>query len=214
MKTEKTNGMEGRIIEAAKLVFVRKGYEATTMGDIAAEAGVSRTALHYYFRTKEMMFKAIFSQLTDSILPNIGLIMDEQTTILEKLPKIVDQYLTALRDNLMFPLFVINEMNRDLSHLFRVITDNPDRIQPLLRLKKQLQEEMEQGLIKTMPVEDIASVFIGLIVFPILIRNVLVAAIMEGRKEAFDELINRRGELIYNIMYRLLAPTPTNPPMI
>jgi AcrR family transcriptional regulator len=212
MKTEKTNGMEGRIIEAAKLVFVRKGYEATTMGDIAAEAGISRTALHYYFRTKEMMFKAIFSQLTDSILPNIGLIMDEQTTILEKLPKIVDQYLTALRDNLMFPLFVINEMNRDLSHLFCVIADNPDRMQPLLRLKKQLQAEMEQGLIKTMPVEDIASVFIGLIVFPILIRNVLVAAIMEGREEAFDELINRRGELIYNIMCRLL--TPTNPPMI
>ena len=52
MKTEENNNMERRIIEAAKLVFVRKGYEATTMVDIAAEVGINLTALHYYFRTK------------------------------------------------------------------------------------------------------------------------------------------------------------------
>jgi AcrR family transcriptional regulator len=206
MKAEETNGMENRIIEAAKLVFVRKGYEATTMGDIAAEVGISRTAMHYYFRTKEMMFEAIFAQLTDTILPNVDLIMDEQTTILEKLPKIVDQYLTALRNNLMFPLFVINEMNRDPSRLFQAVLKNPRRLQPMLRLRGQILEEMEKGLINTLPLEDVASVFIGLIIFPILIRNVLVSAFMEGRTEAFDELINRRGQLIYDMMYRLLSP--------
>lgn len=33
------NEMEPRIIEAAKRVFVRKGYEAATMSDVAAEVG-------------------------------------------------------------------------------------------------------------------------------------------------------------------------------
>jgi AcrR family transcriptional regulator len=204
MKAEETNGIESRIIEAAKQVFVRKGYEATTMGDIAAEVGISRTAMHYYFRTKEMMFEAIFAQLTDTILPNVDLIMDEQTSILEKLPKIIDQYLTALRNNLMFPLFVINEMNRDPSRLFQAVLKNPRRLQPLLRLRRQMQEEMDKGLINTLPIEDVVSVFIGLIVFPILIRKTLIAAFMEGRPEAFDELINRRGALICDVMYGLL----------
>ena len=48
MSTEEVITMENRILEAAKQVFVRKGYEATKMGDVAAEAGIGRTALHYY----------------------------------------------------------------------------------------------------------------------------------------------------------------------
>jgi AcrR family transcriptional regulator len=206
MKATDNNDMESRIIEAAKRVFVRKGYEATTMGDIAAEVNISRTAMHYYFRTKEMMFEAIFVQLMDGILPNIDLIMDEQSCLLEKLPKIVEQYITALRNNLMFPLFVINEMNRDPAHLFRSIAKDPKRIYPMLRLKQQILEEMEQGRIKRLPLEDIISTFIGLIVFPILIRPPLTMIFMDGRAEAFDEMIDRRAELIYTVMHHLLAP--------
>jgi AcrR family transcriptional regulator len=205
MKTEEMNGMENRIIEAAKRVFVHKGYDATTMSDIAAEVGISRTAMHYYFRTKEMMFEAIFAQLLDA-LPNIDLIANEQTTIMEKLPKIADQYLAALRGNLTFPLFALNEMNRDMEHLFRVISKNLKLIQPFMQLKRQLLEEMERGLIKRQPPEDIISAFIGLIILPILIRNVLIAVFMEGKPEAFDEFLNRRKQLICDAMYRLMAP--------
>ena len=45
--------MENSIIDAARRVFVEKGYVATSMGDIAIEAGIGRTTLNYYFRTKE-----------------------------------------------------------------------------------------------------------------------------------------------------------------
>lgn len=50
MEAKDMNEMEPRIIEAAKRVFVRKGYEAATMSDVAAEVGIGRTALHYYYK--------------------------------------------------------------------------------------------------------------------------------------------------------------------
>ena len=62
MEAKDMNEMEPRIIEAAKRVFVRKGYEAATMSDVAAEVGIGRTALHYYYRTKEILFDAIFQR--------------------------------------------------------------------------------------------------------------------------------------------------------
>ena len=72
MEAKDMNEMESRIIEAAKRVFVRKGYEAATMSDVAAEVGIGRTALHYYYRTKEILFvRRIFGQLLSSLLPNI-----------------------------------------------------------------------------------------------------------------------------------------------
>jgi AcrR family transcriptional regulator len=205
MKTEDNNGIEGRIIEAAKRVFVRKGYEATTMGDIAAEAGISRTALHYYFHTKEMMFEAIFSQLMGALLPNIDTIMDEDNTILEKFPGFIDAYLRALLQNDLFPLFVVNEMNRDPEYLFSAVMKNVNQIQPLIRLKSQLVDEMERGLLKKLPLEDIASTFIGLVVFPLLIRFPLKTVFMGGSDEAFNAFIDRRRQLIYDVMYRMLA---------
>ena len=89
MEAKDMNEMEPRIIEAAKRVFVRKGYEAATMSDVAAEVGIGRTALHYYYRTKEILFDAIFGQLLSSLLPNIDRVLDEKSTMLEKMPVIV-----------------------------------------------------------------------------------------------------------------------------
>jgi len=43
---------EVKIIEAAKQVFLEKGLENAKMRDIADTAGISRTALNYYYRTK------------------------------------------------------------------------------------------------------------------------------------------------------------------
>ena len=62
---------EARIIDAARELFIEKGYAATSMSDIAARAGMNRPALHYYFRTKERMFRAVFGGIVDEIVPRI-----------------------------------------------------------------------------------------------------------------------------------------------
>ena len=58
-----------RIIDAAYRALVRRGYHETSMKDIAAEAGVAPGLAHYYFETKEDIFRAVVSQ---AIAPNIG----------------------------------------------------------------------------------------------------------------------------------------------
>lgn len=130
MDTHELSSMEERIVQAAKQVFVRKGYEATKMGDIATEAGIGRTALHYYYRTKEMLFDAVFGQLLESLLPNISRILDEETTLLEKLPLIVEQYLSVIQSNPGFPFFIVTELNRDPQNLFRTVMREPSRSNP------------------------------------------------------------------------------------
>ena len=62
--TENTS-MEQRIIQAAKQVFIEKGYAKAGMSDIAVRVGINRSGLHYYFRTKEKMFEAVsYTHLT------------------------------------------------------------------------------------------------------------------------------------------------------
>jgi AcrR family transcriptional regulator len=56
-----------QIIQAAMACFTRKGYNNTTMDDVAVESGLSKGALYWYFKSKDDLFKsAILSFFEDS----------------------------------------------------------------------------------------------------------------------------------------------------
>ncbi|BCB04145.1 TetR/AcrR family transcriptional regulator [Bacillus sp. KH172YL63] len=56
------------LINAARRVFIKKGYEHTTMKDVMDEAGVSRGGLYLYFDNKEDLFEAVIQeQFIDAI---------------------------------------------------------------------------------------------------------------------------------------------------
>ena len=50
---------EDAILDAAFLAFAGYGYRRVTMADIAAGAGLSRTALYLHFRNKEDIFRSL-----------------------------------------------------------------------------------------------------------------------------------------------------------
>lgn len=52
-----------RILDGARAAFLRYGYERSSMADIAAGAGVSRTALYHYFPGKEDVLQAVVDEL-------------------------------------------------------------------------------------------------------------------------------------------------------
>lgn len=60
---------EAKILEAANSIFLQFGYHGTTLQQIATKAGVNKTAIHYYFRSKENIYSIVLlnnlSQLLD-----------------------------------------------------------------------------------------------------------------------------------------------------
>ncbi len=51
-----------QIMEGARQVFLEKGFDAASMGEIARQAGVSKGTLYVYFESKEELFEAIFEE--------------------------------------------------------------------------------------------------------------------------------------------------------
>jgi AcrR family transcriptional regulator len=51
-----------QIVDGARTVFLSRGFDAASMGDIAKEAGVSKGTLYVYFKNKEELFAAIVQQ--------------------------------------------------------------------------------------------------------------------------------------------------------
>jgi AcrR family transcriptional regulator len=213
MCAQYSTDVETRILEAAKLVFVRKGYVQTTMSDVASEAGIGRTALHYYFHTKEMLFDAIFGQLMDYLLPNINKIMESEGTMLDKLPEIIRLYTLAIRENMLFPVFVISELNRDPQHLYLTILKNPRKIEPVIKLRRQMEEEMDKGILKKIPLINVVSTVIGMLIFPLLVHNPLSDIFLDGDKARFKEFITERASFVTDIVTGMLTPPSTHKPI-
>ncbi|MBC3465981.1 TetR/AcrR family transcriptional regulator [Pseudomonas sp. RW10S2] len=54
-----------KILQAAEQVFAEQGYGVTSMGDIAERAQLPRSNLHYYFSTKDELYRAVLQDLLD-----------------------------------------------------------------------------------------------------------------------------------------------------
>ena len=58
---------EAKILEAANSIFLRFGYHGATLQQIATEADVNKAAIHYYFRSKEMLYFNVVKNILDMI---------------------------------------------------------------------------------------------------------------------------------------------------
>lgn len=101
-----------RILGAALEVFAAKGYEAASISDVTAAAGVSRGLVSYYFATKEHLA----AELLDRWLDGITGIMSIQGTPDERLAGIIDGSLLAAATTLPIQRLAISLMMQPGTH--------------------------------------------------------------------------------------------------
>lgn len=56
-----------KILSEAKGIFARKGFYATTMDEIAAEAGFSKGAIYVHFKSKEELFLCLINEESERL---------------------------------------------------------------------------------------------------------------------------------------------------
>jgi AcrR family transcriptional regulator len=73
---EHKEAVRDRLLEATRRCLTRKGYEGTTVRDIAAEAGVSIGTLYNYFASKEDLIEALSEHVVGGDLAALGQVDD------------------------------------------------------------------------------------------------------------------------------------------
>ncbi|GAA1570445.1 TetR/AcrR family transcriptional regulator [Kribbella hippodromi] len=101
-----------RILTAALETFAAKGYEAASISDITAAAGVSRGLVAYYFGTKEQLA----TELLDRWLDGITALLTLQGTPDERLAAIIDATLLTAATTLPVQRLAITLMMQPTTH--------------------------------------------------------------------------------------------------
>lgn len=195
------NILEEKIIAVAKEVFIEKGFDGASMSDIAARVGINRPTLHYYYRTKDKMFQAVFLSIIQSFIPKIqDVFVDDNKPFSEKIKIVVDTYLDVAKNNPYMPMFVMREINRNAKDFIKAV--KPVYMDKFLnQIAIYLQSAMDKGDIKQVPLRIVFNTFYGLMSFPFLSKDLIF---MESDKE-FNDLIDEWKPYMVDQMIHLLC---------
>lgn len=205
-ETDEKTLAERKILAAAKEVFMQKGLEATSMSEIAKEAGISRTLLHYYFRTKEKLFREIFRSVVDGFMPQLGKIVRGNASVREKVEKFVDGYIDLLSSVPLSPHFIINEMYRDpegIVALFLSVESEHGNIAYALDL---LEKHAKEKKIRDFDAQHFCLSLYSQCVFPFVLSPVLKSAIFDADPKRYAEFLERLKKNIKRTAISRLYP--------
>jgi AcrR family transcriptional regulator len=89
MKIKKSEETRTRILEAALAVFRERGFERSTMREIATAAEVAVGAAYYYFESKDAIVMAFYERSQGQMRPQIEALLDKSTTLEARLRAII-----------------------------------------------------------------------------------------------------------------------------
>lgn len=148
-----TEKSEDKIREAAKRVFLKKGFDGTTSRDIAKEADMNIALTNYYFRSKEKLFLEIFKDVLEEYFQSMLTILNKDIDIKTKISEIIDNDFAMMKKEPDLVIFIMNEIHKSPQRLF------PDmsifRQVRETYLKKQLEEGAANGTLRPMQLENI-----------------------------------------------------------
>lgn len=174
------------------------------MSDIAAEAGISRPSLHYYFRTKENLFQAIFKDIIEEFMPQLGEIIRGGETPEKKVRLFVNQYVDLLAGTPLAPHFVINQIYRDPEGMAKLFIEVESRHGNIAYAVKLLDEFAKKQKLKNFDAQQFCLSLYGQCIFPFLVSPILKAALLDRDPERYrDALEQHKKTVIRNAMLAL-----------
>lgn len=100
------------ILRAAARVFARKGFHGCRMADVAEEAGVAYGLVYHYFRSKELLLKAVFTGTFGAYTSRLAQIAAGEGGAAMKLESMVAAAIETLRTDPDVVRLVVIQVNR------------------------------------------------------------------------------------------------------
>lgn len=176
------------------LFFVQGRFDVTTQ-EIADEAGVNRTLINYYFRSRDNLIQIVFDEAHRVEKEKSEIIQKSDLPFKEKIAHFIDN---SLQTSLQYPYletYIVSQINNGCFHRKDIDEEHKEQI------LKDIQIEMDKGNIEKMePIQFIFNM-VSLLVFPSAVRPLFMENMMIDDKE-FDRLISDRKDIILNMLFK------------
>ena len=195
-----------KIIASAKIVFQEKGFAGARMQEIADHSGINKALLHYHFKNKEMLFKAVLMNGVMETFPVILGVLNSTLPLKEKIMTLIESYLTQISSNPELPRFVLNELSQNPTFIKEQMEGMS--FTPALFVKQVEEAVLNKEIIPTDPFQVITDI-VGMCAFPFIAKPLIQLLSSKNEKE-FKAFIVERKVHVQTIMLNGLFIKQTN----
>jgi AcrR family transcriptional regulator len=204
MTKTKDENTEEQILSAAKNVFQTKGMDGARMQEIADKAGINKAMLHYYYRSKQLLFEAVFKNAFSLLAPQLNAILNDDSSIEEKVKNFTSNYISFIIKHPYLPNFIIQELNRNQDFILKI--KDSKGFPNLEKFKKQVEDEVNKGIIKPISGEQLFINILALNIFPFVAKP-LVMAFANVNDTAYKQLMEDRKTEVANFIINSIKNT-------
>ena len=184
-------------MDAAKTVFQAKGMNGARMQEIADEAGINKAMLHYYYRSKENLFEAVFNSAFSLLAPQLSAILNNDSSIEDKIKNFTFNYITFMLKHPYLPNFIIQEVNRKEDFILK-LKENIG-FPNLDKFKVKVEDEIKQGILNPIEADQLFVNIIALSIFPFL-GKLLIKAFANQDDIAYEVFVEKRKTEVANFI--------------
>ena len=200
--TETDKQTEERIFDAATDIFTEKGMDGARMQDIANHAGINKSLLHYYYRSKDRLFDAVFEKIAGKMFSKFAPVLDETLSLEDKIRFFFKEHITFLQNNPKLPAFILNEINRNPARIKRIIR-NIDIDKIWTTIANQHKEELIKYNITKESMPQLMTTIAAMSVFPFAARGIL-EALFEKQGIDFNDYLEERKKFASEFVIKAL----------
>ncbi|MCK5135061.1 MAG: TetR/AcrR family transcriptional regulator [Bacteroidales bacterium] len=184
---------EQKIVASAEKLFYRKGKAGTSMQDIADDAGINRTLLNYYFRSKDQLFEAVFRNAMASFVPNLAAMLNSEMSFEDYVPRMIETVIDAMLENPQIPIFVLQELSSNPERMPQIIKEMG--IDSTVAERKMKGEQWKELGNQPDPRQFMLNL-LSLCIFPFAARPVVTEILYNGDNDAYIEAMKQRKQLL------------------
>jgi TetR/AcrR family transcriptional regulator len=207
---EKDLGTESRILVAALATFARKGKDGARTQEIADAAGINKAMLHYYFRSKDRLYEAVFAYVFGRLSDTVGPGLRQATDFHSALDSFVEGYLRFVAENLDVMRFLVNENlsgGERLGMQIRSTLESDEPTVPRLMFR-HIAEAVRRGEIRPVDPLQVLLSLLSECIFPFILLPTLGQIRPEITVDRAAFLSERRVHVV-ELMYRGLKASPS-----
>ena len=184
---------EEKILTAAKRVFENKGMVGARMQEIADEAKINKSLLHYYYRSKQLLFEAVFKTAFSKLAPQINTILNSDLSICDKIKNFSNNYTTFMIKHPYLPNFILQELNRNPDFVKELISSKT--FPSMKNFQNQIRDAVNEGKIRPIKAEQLFINILALNIFPFVGAPLIKGFINTTDKEYIAVLEQRKTEV-------------------
>jgi len=194
------------ILDAARTVFHLRGMDGARMQEIAETAGLNQALLHYYFRSKEKLFTAVFEQDFKAMLAVHSAVIEKGGDLFDHIRFFVRAKITFLQEHPYLPQFVLMELKRHPG-LWETCMGHKRKQGYAQAVQKLVKDAEHRGLIRqTDPVQLMTNI-ISLCTHPFLARPMIMNSHGMGELE-FDRFLESRKTEVADFIIAAISKVP------